>query len=96
MGATDIALIAMLLALALYLGIKTENERARRLAAAAQDAELTRIAAADLAEQQQRDQAEAAVGRKRVACKWCDGEWYVPAEQEPPYTCPPCEHKNGY
>jgi len=51
---------------------------------------------AERAEQEDRDRAEAACGRKRTACTWCDGEFYVPADQPGPHSCPACDYKNGY
>jgi rubrerythrin len=51
---------------------------------------------AEHAEQQERDQAEAACGRMRTACTWCDGEFYVPEDAPGPHSCPACDYKNGY
>lgn len=65
---------------------QVETERARE--------EATQRA--EHAEQQERGQAEAACGRKRTACTWCDGEFYVPQDEPGPHSCPACDYKNGY
>ena len=56
--------------------------------AAEQQAEIERDQAAD------RDQA--ALGRARTACQWCDGEFYVDQDQLGPHTCFLCRDKDGY
>ena len=42
------------------------------------------------------DIRQAAVGNTRVACQWCDGEFYVPDDVPGPHTCWRCRHCDGY
>jgi hypothetical protein len=55
---------------------------------AEQQADLDRQAATD------REQAER--GNIRTACRWCDGEFYVPEDTPGPHSCTACRYKDGY
>lgn len=59
---------------------------------AVQDAEQK----ADLDRQAELDLEQAALGNRRTACQWCDGEFYVPDDVPGPHSCPGCRYKDGF
>ncbi|MEV6350989.1 hypothetical protein [Actinoplanes sp. NPDC051851] len=50
----------------------------------------------ELANEEAEDIRQAARGNQRVACQWCDGEFYVPRASHGPHTCRMCRHCDGY
>lgn len=50
----------------------------------------------DLANERAEDIRQATRGNQRIACQWCDGEFYVPRASQGPYTCHMCRHCDGY
>jgi len=59
---------------------------------AALDAERS----AELRRQAELDLEQAALGNRRTACRWCDGEFYVPEDAPGPHSCPACRYKDGF
>ncbi|MFG1609287.1 hypothetical protein [Actinoplanes sp. NPDC049265] len=51
---------------------------------------------AEIAWEQAEDFRQASVGNVRIACQWCDGEFYVSRTKPGPYTCHLCRHCDGY
>jgi hypothetical protein len=51
---------------------------------------------AEMAAERTEDFRQAGYGNKRVACQWCDGEFYVDSQALGPHTCWMCRHCDGY
>lgn len=51
---------------------------------------------AEMAAERAEDFRQAGYGNKRVACQWCDGEFYVDSETTGPHTCWRCWPCDGY
>jgi hypothetical protein len=78
---------------------EAEAEAAEEWSWQALNAEREREAAVlqgELDELTASDREQAARGRMRVACKWCDFEYYVDQAEAGPHSCHLCRHKDGY
>lgn len=50
----------------------------------------------EIAAERAEDFRQAGYGNTRVACQWCDGEFYAHRDTIGPYTCRFCRHCDGY
>jgi hypothetical protein len=51
---------------------------------------------AEVAREYAEDFRQAAYGNVRVACQWCDGEFYAHRTEPGPHTCHLCRRCDGY